>query len=130
MAKGKGKKTQSKSGKKPKQKNRPMIQLPGQYSMMDSSTATPDVDYPYRHRYPQPTTFDVSEFYIPMKVFPFTAFRDLSQMCKDTDYNAVQKCELFQQSLSDDQIIDDIISNDPEKSNKVSDPNLVCELCV
>ena len=40
-------------------------------------------------------------------------------MCKDADYSIVQKCQLFQQSLSDDQIIDDIISKDPEKSNKV-----------
>ena len=55
-----------------------------------------------------------------MKVFPFTPFRDLCQLCKDTDYKNVQNCEKFKkESLSDDQIIDDIISNDPEKSNKV-----------
>ena len=45
MAKGKGKKTQSKGQKKPK-KARPIIQLPGLYAMGDSQTATPDYEYP------------------------------------------------------------------------------------
>ena len=37
--------------------------------------------------YPKPTTFDVNEFYIPMKVFPFNVFRDLLQNSKGKKNN-------------------------------------------
>jgi len=120
MAKGKGKKGGPSKGQKKPKKARPVLQMPGA-GYMDSTGVTPDVDYPYRsHRYPQPTTFDVTEFYIPMKVYPFNTFRDLSQMSKDNVcYSQVQDSPLFAQSISDDQIIDDIFSDEPEKSNKL-----------
>ena len=127
MAKGKGKKGGPSKGQKKPKKARPVLQMPGA-GYMDSTGVTPDVDCPYRsHRYPQPTTFDVTEFYIPMKVYPFNTFRDLSQMSKDNVcYSQVQDSPLFAQSISDDQIIDDIFSDDPEKSNKVQLYSRVC----
>ena len=81
-----------------------------------SAYHNPSNRYP---RYPQPTTFDVTDFYIPMKTFQFNAFREISEMCKDTNYANVQHSQLFKHSLSDDKIIDDILSNDPDKPNKV-----------
>lgn len=118
MAKGNTKKNKPKP-KKPKKlklNERPSEGNP------DSAAQTPDVDH-YRYGpgggYPKPTTFDVNEFYIPMKVFPFNVYRDLLQNSKE-NYSQVQQSSVFlESSISEEQIIDDIFSSDPAKSNKL-----------
>ena len=55
-----------------------------------------------------------------MKVYPLNTFREISQMCKESNYNDLQKEKRFRNSQTDESVIDDLISDHPEKSNKVS----------
>ena len=41
-------------------------------------------------------------------------------MCKESNYNDLQKEKRFRNSQTDESVIDDLISDHPEKSNKVS----------
>ena len=41
-------------------------------------------------------------------------------MCKESNYNDLQKENRFRNSQTDESVIDDLISDDPDKSNKVS----------
>jgi hypothetical protein len=62
-----------------------------------------------------------------MKIFNFNCARDLLQNSK-VDYAQVQEsCQFQETSISEDQIIDDIVSSDPNKSNKFCLPNRVME---
>jgi len=110
MAKGNKKPNKSKT-KKPK-KLKP-FERPSEGNP-DSAAQTPDVYYNNGTvGYPKPTTFDVNEFYIPMKVFPFNVFRDLLQNSKE-NYAQVQQSSVFNESsISEEQIIDDIFSPCP-----------------
>ena len=40
-------------------------------------------------------------------------------MCKESNYNDLQKENRFRNSQTDESVIDDLISDDPDKSNKV-----------
>ena len=95
---GKGGKKPRKNVKKPKK-----LKVPGQSdkSDPDSALATPDVDA-YVHQYgsaatttiaeprgyPTPTTYNTDEIYIPMKVFQFNTFIEISERAR-TDYGYV-----------------------------------------
>jgi len=69
--------------------------------------------------YPKPTTYNTDEIYIPMKIFNFDNYREISDKSR-TDYGWVQKSKVFcDEAISEEKIVDDIISDDPSKSNKL-----------
>jgi len=84
----------------------------------ESNLATPDVDYHYGG-YPKTTTYNTDEIYIPMKVFPFNTYIEIAEKAR-TDYGSVQQSSVFRDgAISEEQIVDDIVSSDPSKSNKL-----------
>ena len=69
--------------------------------------------------YPKPTTYNTDEIYIPMKIFNFDNYREIAEKAR-TDYGWVQKSKVFcDEAISEEKIVDDIISDDPSKSNKL-----------
>lgn len=123
---GKGGKKPRKNVKKPKK-----LKVAGQSSDKsdprdpDSTLATPDVDAYVNHfnasssseprGYPKPTTYNTDEIYIPMKVFQFNTFIEISERAR-TDYGAVQQSDVFRQAaITEDQIVDNIVCGQPNK---------------
>ena len=54
-----------------------------------------------------------------MKIFNFDNYREIAEKAR-TDYGWVQKSKVFcDEAISEEKIVDDIISDDPSKSNKL-----------